>query len=144
MIKFTNPDLVRCSYCQSYNVRMTGSLRVGRKYVCEDCCKDFIDWIKGADYRGNYEFNEWYNEDNKEDLYNFAKNIVDNEINNFLAKKENWSDDYKVIAFNIIIENMRMIAYGELNLKELEDELSTKMGFKGYEYNFRTNRKNKR
>lgn len=130
---------MECPHCKSKDIQILSILRIGKRCKCKTCEEIFVEWNKGVDYRGNYEFNKWYTEDNKAELYNVAKKVVD-DISDILSEKD-WSDDFKIIAFNIIIENIRLKCYGELGLKEIEEELCYKLNYKGWDYNYQKMKK---
>lgn len=121
-----NLHVVKCPNCGSNETIILSVLRNGNRCVCEDCGETFVEWSKGINYVGNEDFNAWYGA-NKTNLYNIAEKLV-TEIGEALNKKD-YSDDYKIVATNIIIENMEILC-SELGIKDLEEKISTKLKYK--------------
>jgi ribosomal protein S27E len=121
-----NLPKIKCPSCDSNETIILSILRNGSRCKCEDCGETFVEWSKGINYIGNDEFNTWYGV-NKTDLYNIAEKLV-TEIGDALSQKD-YSGDYKIVATNIIIENMESLCT-KLGIKDSEEEISAKLKYK--------------
>jgi hypothetical protein len=118
---------MNCPNCKSDEILILSILIYGNKYKCQDCGDTFVIWNKGVNYVGNTEFNDWYDE-NKTELYDIAEDIV-LKIGDILTFKD-WSDDYKIVATNIILENIIVLCM-ELGIQDEEEEIANRLQYKG-------------
>ncbi|MBZ5529585.1 MAG: hypothetical protein LAN71_17020 [Acidobacteriia bacterium] len=114
----------KCPNCEEDNKEILAILNRGIRYRCKNCFEIFICWNKGVEYSGNEEFNDWFSK-NKAELYDIAVQHTMN-IVGYINEKD-WPYKIKILAINIVIENIKLFYYGDLGVKDMEEEISNEM-----------------
>lgn len=119
----------KCPNCEEDNKEILAILNRGIRYRCKTCLEIFVCWNKGVEYLGNKEFNDWFSK-NKAELYDIAVQHIKDIV--FDINQKDWPDNFKILAVNIIVENIKLFYYGELGIKDLEEEISSEMDCNEY------------